>query len=100
MSALHNWYTDDAEYVSLEEIQDRVWETQDAEPTDAEVAAFIASHGLTPATCNLCDRPLKPDACLPLCDRCSGTARAHARLIASADPDAELDRAVERRMGR
>ena len=81
MSApLVNWYTHDAEYVSLDEIREEAWGIDGSDPRDEDIAAFIEHHGLKPADCNLCDRPLPADAAMPLCDRCSGTARAHARL--------------------
>lgn len=33
-----------------------------------------------PATCNICEGAIEPDADLPLCGYCESVARAHARL--------------------
>ena len=40
----------------------------------------LVGTGLEPATCSDCDGEIQPDAKYPLCDRCSRTAEAHARL--------------------
>ncbi len=46
-----------------------------------ELMHYAKTNGIEPVlTCSLCDRPLPEDEEIPICPRCQGSAKAHARL--------------------
>ena len=99
---LRQIYVSEGQYLTLDEIReacDEEWGDVFIVDDDT-LAMYVAHRGLEAATCHLCERPLPAEHGFPLCPRCTSTAKAHARLALSADPDAEMDRARERRMGR
>jgi hypothetical protein len=40
----------------------------------------IIATDVYPAGCSVCEHTIAPDAAYPLCDQCTGIAKAHARL--------------------
>ena len=88
-------WADDERYVTLDEIIEIVQDARDTDDIEPEhVQAYIERHGLTPASCSICEREIEPDATIPLCIRCARSAKAHAQLevarlewLADGSPD-------------
>lgn len=60
----------------------------------AEIQSEPGGDYILATECSLCDRPIPPEAKLPLCSRCEGTARAAGQYEADARryPDPEIRR--------
>lgn len=76
MTVAHCW-TDGEHIYSLDDVLHRAAEAFDLDPV---------------TECSICERPLDASREIPICERCEGTARAHARLENDArrypDPEA------------
>lgn len=103
---MRNWYARDEDIADLDTIREMCEDDINREASDEEVGRWMRDNAWEPILlCTCCgERDLPEHATYPICTRCEGTARAHARYFPGGpasiyDREPDEDRLLEERFG-